>query len=84
MNEPIVNISAVFVARYAENMEAHSNANPGLYVVPSNGWRELATRMAAGILAGRAHVSDMAKKTAKQLGFKATVAGVKEAINTAA
>lgn len=66
-----------FIKLYAANMAAHSDKNPGLYVIPPLGWEELATRMTDGLLAGRAHLSDMAKKTAKQLGGKPTLAGIK-------
>ena len=68
-----------FIERYAANMKANSDANPGEYCVPSS-WTALSEKMSASILNDTAIVSDMARKTAKQLGFKPNIAGVKEAI----
>lgn len=68
-----------FVKRYAQNMRENSEANPGMYSIPES-WEALAEKMASGIMQGSAHVSAMAKKTAKQMGLPATIKGVREAI----
>ena len=59
-------------------MRRESDANPGRYVLPPDGWEGLAARMVDGLIAGRANLSDAARKTARQLGGKPTYAGVKE------
>lgn len=69
-----------FIKKYAENMKANSDANPGLYLIPAS-WEALSEKMCHSILAGSANVSDMAKKTAKQLGFAGNIKGVKAAIS---
>lgn len=65
-----------FIKQYAANMKADCDSGKHAYVIPADGWEGLAARMVAGIIAGRANVSDVAKKTAKFFGAKPTVAGV--------
>lgn len=71
-----------FIKAYAANMKAHCDSGKAAYVIPADGWEGLATRMVDAILAGRANISDMAKKTAKQFGAKPTVAGVTELLKS--
>jgi hypothetical protein len=65
-----------FITLYAANMKTDCESGKHAYVVPADGWEGLASRMVAGIIAGRAHVSDNAKKACGKLGGKPTVAGV--------
>lgn len=67
-----------FITRYAANMKAHCDSGKAIYINPTDGWEGLAKRMVDGILAGRAHISNQAKKTVKQCGGKPTNAGVVE------
>lgn len=71
-----------FIRAYAANMKAHCDSGKAVYVIPTDGWEGLAARMVAGIIAGRANISDMAKKTAKQFGAKPTCAGVTELLKS--
>lgn len=67
-----------FIREYAAAMKADCDSGKHAYVIPADGWEGLAARMVDGIIAGRANVSDVAKKTAKKFGAKPTVAGVTE------
>lgn len=81
-----------FSELYAENMEKESIKNPGMYIVPRFGnksitgkllpssWYELSLKMCLGIYNDTANVSQVAKKTAKQIGYDKTISGVKDAI----
>jgi hypothetical protein len=71
-----VNNRQEFITLYAASMKADCESGKHAYVVPADGWEGLASRMVAGIMAGRANVSDIAKKTCKKLGGKPSVAGV--------
>lgn len=71
-------MKAKFIELYAKNMEEHSNKNPGMYVIPHDGWAGLAARMTEGLIKGTANLSDVARKTARQLGGKPTYKGVRE------
>lgn len=66
-----------FVESYARRMRTHSDANPGLYVVPAS-WTELAEKMTDGLIAGRANISTVLRAALKEMGAEPTYKGAKD------
>lgn len=72
-----------FVESYARRMKTHSDANPGLYMVPAS-WTELAEKMTDGLIAGRANISTVLRAALKEMGAEPTLKGAKDYLTTPA
>ena len=65
-----------FIDAYSNELAKAIQANPGKYMNTVDEAELLATKMTDGLIAGRANLSDVARKACRKLGISPTYKGV--------